>query len=206
MAKEGTTTGPQKPSYVEYTKLSAARMRRWEKTYKPSQNTLDNIASRTSEKEQWLVFSETWCGDAAHNLPFIAKWAEHAGVDMRIILRDENTELMDEFLTNGGRSIPKLVRLNENFEVLGTWGPRPTPLMEEYAKWKSPAGIRLQGVDAVRSGLVQQGQGRFARSRFHRTFRVGYSETLNSILISSALAISAKLERRMSSPFSILLM
>ena len=137
MAKEGTTTGPQKPSYVEYTKLSAARMRRWEKTYKPSQNTLDNIASRTSEKEQWLVFSETWCGDAAHNLPFIAKWAEHAGVDMRIILRDENTELMDEFLTNGGRSIPKLVRLNENFEVLGTWGPRPTPLMEEYAKWKA---------------------------------------------------------------------
>jgi hypothetical protein len=112
-------------------------MRRWEKTYKPSQSTLDNIASRTSEKEQWLVFSETWCGDAAHNLPFIAKWAEHAGVDLRIILRDENTELMDEFLTNGGRSIPKLVRLNENFEVLGTWGPRPTPLMEEYAKWKA---------------------------------------------------------------------
>jgi hypothetical protein len=137
MAKEGTTTGPQKPSYVEYTKLSAARMRRWEKTYKPSQSTLDNIASRTRDNEKWLVFSETWCGDAAHNLPFIAKWAAHAGVDLRIILRDENTELMDEFLTGGGRSIPKLVRLNENFEVLGTWGPRPTPLMEEYAKWKS---------------------------------------------------------------------
>ena len=133
MAKEGTTTGPQKPSYVEYTKLSAARMRRWDKTYKPSQSTLDNIAFRTSEKEQWLVFSETWCGDAAHNLPFIAKWAAHAGVDLHIILRDENTELMDEFLTGGGRSISKLVRLNENFEVLGTWCPRPTPLMEEYA-------------------------------------------------------------------------
>ena len=137
MAKEGNTTGPQKPAYVEYTKLSAARMRRWEKTYKPAQSTLDNIASRTSEKEQWLVFSETWCGDAAHNLPFIAKWAEYAGVDLRIILRDENTELMDEFLTNGGRSIPKLVRLSENFEVLGTWGPRPTPLMGEYAEWKA---------------------------------------------------------------------
>ena len=137
MAKEGTTTGPQKPSYVEYTKLSAARMRRWEKIYKPAQSLLDNIAARTSENEQWLVFSETWCGDAAHNLPFIATWAEHAGVELRIILRDENTELMEEFLTNGGRSIPKLVRLNENFDVLGTWGPRPTPLMEQYAKWKA---------------------------------------------------------------------
>ena len=121
MAKDGTTTGPQKPAYVEYTKLSAARMRRWEKTYKPAQSTLDNIASRTEDNEKWLVFSETWCGDAAHNLPFISKWAEHAGVDLRIILRDENTELMDEFLTNGGRSIPKLVRLNENFEVLGSF-------------------------------------------------------------------------------------
>ena len=137
LAKEGKTTGPQKDAYVNYTKLGAARMKRWEKTYKPAQSTLDNIASRTSEKELWLVFSETWCGDAAHNLPFIAKWAAHAGVDLRIILRDENTELMDEFLTGGGRSIPKLVRLNENFEVLGTWGPRPTPLMEEYAKWKA---------------------------------------------------------------------
>ena len=137
MAKEGTTTGPQKPSYVEYTKLSAARLRRWEKIYKPAQSLLDNIAARTSENEKWLVLSETWCGDVAHNLPFIATWAEHAGVELRIILRDENTELMEEFLTNGGRSIPKLVRLNEHFEVLGTWGPRPTPLMEEYAKWKA---------------------------------------------------------------------
>ena len=136
MAKEGTTTGPQKPLMLN---IPAERS-----THAPLGENLqaftkhpDNIASRTSEKEQWLVFSETWCGDAAHNLPFIAKWAEYAGVDLRIILRDENTELMDEFLTNGGRSIPKLVRLSENFEVLGTWGPRPTPLMEEYAMWKA---------------------------------------------------------------------
>ncbi|HCP41517.1 MAG TPA: thioredoxin family protein [Cryomorphaceae bacterium] len=137
MAKKGTTTGPQKPSYIEYTKLSAARISRWEKTYKPAQSTLENITSRTTPSEHWLVFSETWCGDAAHNLPFIARLAKHAGVNFRIILRDENKLLMDEFLTNGGRSIPKLVRLNDKFEVLITWGPRPTPLMEQYTRWKS---------------------------------------------------------------------
>lgn len=137
MAKEGRTSGPDKPAYVEYTKLSAARMKRWEKVYKPEQQTLDSIKEAVGAGEKWLVFSETWCGDAAHNLPFLSKWADYAGVDMRIVFRDEHPELMDEFLTNGGKSIPKLVRMDENFEVLGTWGPRPTPLMEEYARWKA---------------------------------------------------------------------
>ena len=137
MAKEGRTSGPDKPAYVEYTKLSAARMRRWEKVYKPEQSTLDHIKGAARAGEQWLVFSETWCGDAAHNLPFLAKWADYAGVEMRIIFRDENLELMDEFLTDGGRSIPKLVRMDESFEVLGTWGPRPTPLTTEYKKWRA---------------------------------------------------------------------
>ena len=137
MAKEGRTTGMQKPSYIEYTKLSAARMRRWNKVYKSTASFLDTIKSKVQPGEKWLIFSETWCGDAAHNLPFIAKWASHAGIDLKIILRDEHPELMDEFLTNGGRSIPKLVRLNKDFEVLGSWGPRPTALMVAYAEWRS---------------------------------------------------------------------
>ena len=126
MAKEGRTSGVQKPSYIEYTKLSAARMRRWNKVYKPTTSFLDTIKSKAQRGEKWLIFSETWCGDAAHNLPFIAKWASPAGIDLRIILRDEHPELMEEFLTNGGRSIPKFVRLNHEFTILGSWGPRPS--------------------------------------------------------------------------------
>ncbi len=137
MAKEGRTTGMQKPSYIEYTKLSAARMRRWNKVYKPNVSFLDTIKAQSEDGEKWLVFSETWCGDAAHNLPFIAKWAAYTGVELRIVLRDENPTLMDEFLTNGGRSIPKLVRLNEELTVLGTWGPRPSPLMQKHTEWKA---------------------------------------------------------------------
>jgi hypothetical protein len=137
MAKEGRTTGVQKPSYIEYTKLSAARMRRWNKVYEPDASFLDTIKSKAQLGEKWLVFSETWCGDAAHNLPFIAKWASHAEIDLRIILRDEHPYLMEEFLTNGGRSIPKFVRLNHEFTVLGSWGPRPLLLMEAHAEWKN---------------------------------------------------------------------
>jgi hypothetical protein len=135
-AKEGRTTGPQKEAYIEYTKLSAARMRRWEKVYKPHPDFCDFLDGLSLVGDKWLVFSETWCGDAAHNLPFITHWAERVGAQMRIIMRDENLPLMDEFLTGGGRSIPKLVRMDAQYNVLGSWGPRPTPLMKHYAVWK----------------------------------------------------------------------
>ena len=136
LAKEGKTTGPQKDAYVNYTKLGAARMKRWEKMYTPSEAFLQTLAARVQEGEQWLVFSEPWCGDAAHNLPFIAKWAEVLGIELRVILRDENLDLMDEFLTGDRRSIPKLVRLSSDFQILSTWGPRPAPLTEHYHAWR----------------------------------------------------------------------
>ena len=135
MAKQGRSSGMLKPSYIEYTKLSAARMRRWNKVYEPSPSFLNKIKLKTQLGEMWLVFGETWCGDVAHNLPFIAKWAAFLGIDLRVILRDENSDLMEEFLTNGCRSIPKLVRLNHEFNVLGSWGPRPSLLMKAHAEW-----------------------------------------------------------------------
>ncbi len=106
LAKEGKTTGPQKETYVNYTKLGAARLKRWEKMYMPSEAFLQTLAARVQAGEQWLVLSETWCGDASHNLPFIAKWTKALGIEFRVILRDENLALMDEFLTGDRRSIP----------------------------------------------------------------------------------------------------
>ena len=66
-------------------------------------------------------------GDAAQNVPVLAAIAQASKgkIDLRIVFRDENLELMDAFLTNGGRSIPKLIQLNEAWEVMTTWGPRP---------------------------------------------------------------------------------
>jgi thioredoxin-like negative regulator of GroEL len=87
------------------------------------QEKLDQL----SEPLHWLVLSEGWCGDAAQNLPALEKIAEHSHgkIHLRVLLRDENTELMDQWLTNGGRSIPKLIQLNAAVEVTGSWGPRP---------------------------------------------------------------------------------
>ena len=72
----------------------------------------------------WLVISEGWCGDAAQNMPVVEKIVdEMPNVEIRYVLRDENLELMDQYLTNGGRSIPKALFVDtETFEVLGRLG------------------------------------------------------------------------------------
>ena len=76
-----------------------------------------------------VVIAEDWCGDASNTVPIIAKLAEMApGLELRVIPRDENPELMDQYLTNGSRSIPIVIALSQDFEEIGHWGPRPTQL------------------------------------------------------------------------------
>lgn len=71
-----------------------------------------------------LVITEDWCGDAMMNNAVLRKIAEAAELEVHCVYRDENLELMDQYLTNGGRSIPKYIFLSEDGEVLGHWGPR----------------------------------------------------------------------------------
>jgi hypothetical protein len=76
-----------------------------------------------------LVIAEDWCGDASNTVPIVAKFAEAVpGLELRVIQRDTYPEVMDQYLTNGSRSIPIVIALDENFEEVGHWGPRPTEL------------------------------------------------------------------------------
>jgi hypothetical protein len=76
-----------------------------------------------------LVIAEDWCGDASNTVPVVAKLADSVpGLELRVILRDANPEVMDRYLTNGSRSIPVVIALDENYQELGHWGPRPTEL------------------------------------------------------------------------------
>jgi Thioredoxin len=76
-----------------------------------------------------LVIAEDWCGDASNTVPIVAKLAESVpGFDLRIILRDANPDVMNQYLTNGSRSIPIVIALDENFGEIGHWGPRPSEL------------------------------------------------------------------------------
>jgi len=135
---EGKTTGPkQSEAMLNYGKLNRQRMQRLEKTVELS-DAVKSAARSNDHKQIWLVITEGWCGDAAQNIPVIEKIAAESDIiETRYILRDENLELMDQFLTNGARSIPKLIALDaETLEILGTWGSRPAAAQKLYNELK----------------------------------------------------------------------
>lgn len=133
---EGRVTGPtQTQALLEFTRLNQARMDRWDKTFVPGPNTIESLKMAANEVK-WLVIAEGWCGDASQNLPVLAKLAEAAQIPLRIVLRDENPELIDAFLTNGGRAIPKLIVTDHDYNALGTWGPRPAEIQNQVVENK----------------------------------------------------------------------
>jgi len=141
LVEQQSTTGPDKTlALANYTMLNERRMKRWDKTVKISDSDLTAI-QQFNNKVTWLVISESWCGDAAHVLPVLKKVADiNPNINLRIALRDDNPELMDEFLTNGGRSIPKLIILDEAHNVLDTYGPRPSTATEMVMAYKESHG------------------------------------------------------------------
>lgn len=135
--EEKTTGDNQSEAFVKYTFLNRHRMNRLNKTTKLMES-LQEAATSISKPTVWLVLSEAWCGDAAQNLPVINHIAAtNPLIELKVILRDEHLEIMDELLTNGGRSIPKLVAFDENLNVQFTWGPRPDPVQQMVNVYKA---------------------------------------------------------------------
>lgn len=111
---------------AKITTLNIHRMNRLDKTLIIKQSIIDKL-NQLRTKWIWFVLTEGWCGDAAQNVPFIAKMVKCSpNVQLRILLRDQHLNIMDRYLTNGTRSIPKLICVDTDYQkVLGTWGPRP---------------------------------------------------------------------------------
>lgn len=143
LLEEGKTTGTNySEAMIDYTKMNVHRMNRLDKQVRLS-DSLKETLQDVDDNWIWLVLTEAWCGDAAQNVPVLARMAEQNDhVDLRLILRDEHPDIMDEYLTNGGRSIPMLVCLEaETLEELGTWGPRPGDAQEKAIRWKNDPEI-----------------------------------------------------------------
>lgn len=141
VAVNSTTGNKKTEALANYTMLNDRRMKRWDKTVKLSEETKTAIESY-NKKVTWLVITESWCGDAAHIMPIIHKAAElNDNIDFRIVLRDGNDALMNEFLTNGGRAIPKLIMIDKSSnEVVNTFGPRPTVAIDMVNNYKAKHG------------------------------------------------------------------
>jgi hypothetical protein len=127
----GKTSGPdQREDLIHYTELNAKRMKRIEKTTILKEE-LKNLISNIQEPMTWVLISEAWCGDAAQIVPVLCKIAaESELIDLQIILRDEHLDIMDQYLTNGGRSIPKLICLDQENREIFVWGPRPAAIQQ----------------------------------------------------------------------------
>ncbi|HPN37318.1 MAG TPA: thioredoxin family protein [Melioribacteraceae bacterium] len=112
--------------FFNYTKLNYQRMIRINKTYKVS-DTIEKLINKIEKYQLWMVLTEDWCGDSAQNLPYINKFAElNKNIDLRILERDKNLDIMDNYLTNGkSRSIPKVIAFDQIGNELFIWGPRP---------------------------------------------------------------------------------
>ncbi|OIV43417.1 thioredoxin family protein [Flavobacterium johnsoniae] len=143
LLSEGKSTGnEQSESLTNYSKLNEARMNRLEKTITISEDVISKL-QHLDNHYIWLVISEGWCGDAAQILPILNKMAHESDkkIDLRIVLRDENEELMNQYLTNGGKAIPKVIVICKEAGIVRTdWGPRPKGAAELMAKHKREVG------------------------------------------------------------------
>lgn len=143
---EGKTTGEnQSEAMFNYGKLNRQRMMRLEKTVLLNENLREKVQNN-QRKMIWLIITEGWCGDAAQNIPIIEKIAaESPFIETRYVLRDENLELMDAYLTLNARSIPKLIALDaDTLEEIGTWGPRPQIAMDYFLEMRESGMEKAQ--------------------------------------------------------------
>jgi hypothetical protein len=127
LAAEHRTSGPdQNPAFVRFTDQNQAHL---DRAYAvPLLPELVAKLANLARPELWLVLGEAWCGDTAHTLPLLAHLAEMSAgrVTLRVLLRSDHPDLMAAHQTNGGNSIPKLVRRDAATGAdLGDWGPRP---------------------------------------------------------------------------------
>ena len=138
----------------------------WEGVWRRS-TVQDAIVARAAElPEPWrlLVLTEDWCGDAVNVLPAIARLAERAPerLELRCLDRDRHLDLMDDYLTDGARSIPKVLMIDAEWRVRGSWGPRPA----ELQNW-----VFREGRALVREERYKHLRGWYARDKGVTTLR-----------------------------------
>jgi len=131
--------------HLKYLPLNWQRTVRIERTFTPS-SRIQQAVKAIKCPQLWMVLTEPWCGDSAQNLPYIAGIAACSScIDLRILLRDRNLDIMEAYLTQGTQSIPKLVSFDLRGGELFQWGPRPQPAAELFHRLKE-AGTPIEDV------------------------------------------------------------
>ena len=171
--------------YADFVAASELKHRGlWEGLYRLARVPDWALAAKRNGRVRLLALAEDWCGDASNTLPVIARLAELAPeIELRLLRRDEHPELMNRYLTNGSRSIPIVIALDEEFREIGHWGPRPSALQ----KWV----------------MEQLGHGR-AKSEIYPEIRKWYARdrgetTVREVLIAAGIAGAERDKRQETS-------
>jgi hypothetical protein len=135
--------------FAEFVRSAQANREMWEimaRRASPPEELFERVA-RVPGSWHLLVLVEDWCGDAVNTVPQIAALSEAApNLDLRVVGRDVNPDLMNAHLTGGSRSIPIVIVLDESYREVAWWGPRPAPLQA----WVSSEGQALSKEDRYR--------------------------------------------------------
>lgn len=174
LLSEGKTTGEDhSPAMIEYTKLNVQRVKRGD-VHAVVSPPLAEAVRAISKPQVWVVLTEWWCGDAAQNVALFPKMAAlNSNVTLKFMLRDNNPDVMDAFLTNGARAIPKFIVLDgNNYSVLGDWGPRPAYMQELAADYKA---------------------GKLSKDEFQKTLHLRYAQDKFRALNEEMAALFARI-------------
>ena len=140
VSQKKSTGTDQSEIRVNFTALNHQRMKRLDKKGEILDVHQETIKGYKNPMK-WVVLAESWCGDAAQILPYINKVAQlNDNIVLDVLLRDENLELMDAHLTNGGRAIPKLIAFDAANNVIAKFGPRPNEATQMVVDFKANHG------------------------------------------------------------------
>lgn len=132
--KLGNPKDSHEADYAEYYRLGIQRMNRMSEKYIPNAEQVETLAQKKFNGKI-LIISESWCGDASQVIPVVVKFFEQ--FEVRISYRDQEPSLIDKYLTNGGKSIPIVIFLDEQWNEIAHWGPRPKHGNELLLKHKA---------------------------------------------------------------------
>jgi len=164
--------------YADFLAQAAVNRDKFELYYKESPLTADDLAffkraaAVPNGPAKILALAEAWCGDVYRELPTVARIAEATGMDLRVFLRDQNPDIMDEFLSNDGKSraIPVFVFYTRDTRYIAHFTERSKGAQAELAAIMTQVKAEL-GLppDATFATVSEADKQRFLREVIART-------------------------------------